>query len=354
MGENRQGKRAKEVFPLKNLYIHFPFCRRKCTYCALYSRAGQSEEKRVQYVTRLIKELEKEENSGIFKTIYFGGGTPCLCDLQPLFAVLKDRLAPGAEFSVELHPLDVDEELLKRLVDGGVNRISMGVQSLDDATLAAMGRGYTALDAARAFQLVKKYFENAGIDLIIGYPGLKDRAKSLETLSGWGLEHCSVYSLILEEKTILSKSVAEGKLVLPGDDEVLDEIGEISKLLGEMGLGRYEISNWAKKGRECRYNMSVWRGEDYIGLGTGAKGRVGLARTSDGVQVEILSAEEDMKERAIFALRTREGLDITNFPQWKEKLDAFVEVGLLEGAAPFYRLTNRGVEVCDSILVELV
>ena len=263
------------------------------------------------------------------------------------------------EFTVELHPLDVTDDLLKTLRDGGVNRISMGVQSLDDATLADMGRGYTVDEAERAFALVKKHFDNAGIDLIVGYPGEEVKVEgegerwNLKRLESWGLKHCSVYSLQNER----------GLKNVPDDDAVLDRLRHIAICLQAMGLERYEISNYAVPGYECRHNFAVWRGEDYLGLGEGAFGRVGLKRTSNlksQISVSEVSEEEDLKERTIFRLRTREGLDasafssLPSFPAIVSALDHNVETGLLTKSGMVYRLTDRGMEVCDSILAELV
>lgn len=338
-----------------NLYAHFPFCRRKCTYCALHSRAGSTAESRTEYAARLVKELLDISGtygiSGNLSTVYFGGGSPALCNLSPLFAALKPLLSTSCEFTVELHPLDVTRETLMALKAGGVNRISMGVQSLDDGTLRHMGRGYNADEAERAFALVKEHFDNAGIDLIVGYPGDPCDMRSMERLAGWGLRHCSVYSLILEDRSILAKQAP--KLKFPDDDEVLDKIKLVSRFLKSIGLDRYEISNYAVPGSECRHNLAVWRGEDYIGLGEGAHGRIGLARTESG-KSETVSPDADEKERRLFRLRTKEGLDPSGHPEWLESLDAFAAEGLLSREGQIYRLTERGSEVCDSILAELV
>ena len=310
---------------------------------------------------------------------------------------LKDALAPlldeNTEFTVELHPLDVMSAKLDELKSIGVNRISMGVQSLDDATLRAMGRGYTASDAARAFALVKSRFDNAGIDLIIGYPN--DSIKWLDSLRDWGLTHCSAYSLQNER----------GLKDVPDDDIVLDRIRAVAAFLKTLGLERYEISNYARPGFECRHNFAVWRGEDYIGLGDGAYGREGLKRTRGILQNSVngereegrgkreegrgksgenlliayktteVSPLEDLKERTLFRLRTRDGIDSSQFPEWRPTLDRFVNEGLLThtplvgahlrgarghlGEMPLpseniYYLTERGTEVCDAILEELV
>ena len=270
----------------------------------------------------------------------------------------------------------------------GVNRISMGVQSLDDAVLADMGRGYTFAEAERAFACVKRHFDNAGIDLIVGYPGEAPALTPRHArLAKWGLRHCSVYSLILEEKSILGRRVLpsagdgarELSPALPSDDETMNRLALVARLLGELGLERYEISNYAVPGFECRHNLAVWRGEDYVGLGEGAHGRIGLCRTQNLFDlsqvscpassslshvsrlasslvpvVEKVTPEEDAKERRLFRLRTREGLDASGRSDWTPRLEAFVDEGLLVRDGSVYRLTARGMEVCDSILVELV
>ena len=430
---------------MDNLYVHFPFCRRKCSYCALYSRTGASRSDREAYVRQLSKAIgslrvrlgsnsvaigsdrvglgaEAEKNRSLatcstltdadrptlvdansltltdsnhstltdsnhptlvdsnpstltdanhptlvdsnpstltdaqFKTVYFGGGSPALCDLLPLAPVLRPLCGKDVEFTVELHPLDVTESKLVELKTLGVNRISMGVQSLDDATLAAMGRGYTLAEAERAFRLVKRHFDNAGIDLIVGYPSPRTAGGSAATdsswdllprLARWGLRHCSVYSLQNER----------GLKGVPDDDAVLDRLRQIARRLEEMGLRRYEISNYAEPGFECRHNLAVWHGEDYVGLGEGACGRIGLTRTvgrQTGIDVSTVTPEEDLKERTIFRLRTCEGLDASRFPEWERILAPHVQEGVLTKSGLTYRLTGRGTEVCDSILADLV
>lgn len=357
-----------------NLYVHFPFCRRKCTYCALYSRAGVPSTGRAAYVARLADALGEIPDR--LSTVYFGGGSPALCDLRPLLSAIGPKLGTAngleSEFTVELHPLDVTRETLETLRAGGVNRISMGVQSLDDATLRHMARGYTADDAKRAFALVRKYFSNAGIDMIVGYPrpaganAAAEAEREFARLGDWGLAHCSVYSLILEERSILAKKLARedcGGLAPATDDEMLDGVREAARALAAIGLERYEISNYALPGRECKHNLAVWRGEDYIGLGEGAHGRIGLLRTRNwmgsagcgAAETETVGADFDAKERRLFRLRTREGLDATGHPEWRKTLDSFTGEGLLTNLADgIYRLTARGAEVCDSILAELV
>ena len=337
-----------------NLYVHFPFCRSRCSYCSLYSRVGASPADRVAYVARIADDIAqtlKPSPPQTLSTLYFGGGSPALCDLTPLKGVLAPLLDEETEFTVELHPLDVTPAKLDELKSIGVTRISMGVQSLDDATLRAMGRGYTASGAARAFALVKSRFDNAGIDLILGYPGdptTRNAEALLAPLANWGLRHCSVYSLQNERRL---KGV-------PDDETVLDGIKSAARFLKSIGLERYEISNYATPGFECRHNLAVWRGEDYVGIGEGACGREGLERTrgtKGGCRTTTVSPDDDLKERTLFRLRTRDGLDASRFPAWRPALDRFAAEGLLSRVGEsVYRLTERGTEVCDAILAEII
>ena len=344
----------------RNLYVHFPFCRRKCSYCALYSRCGVSEGERNAYVRQLASLIERDQS---FSTIYFGGGSPALCDLRPIFEALD--VGDGTEFTVELNPLDVTHEKLQELKGIGVNRISMGVQSLDDDILRLMGRGYTFAEAEKAFARIKEHFENAGIDLIVGYPGETSALTPRHArLAKWGLKHCSVYSLILEEGSILAHQIKRTKTALPDDDTVLNRLAVIARFMKDIGLERYEISNYAVPGYECRHNLATWCGEDYLGLRDGASGRLGLTRTRNfggqAPEVETLSAGKDEVERRIFSLRTREGLNPFGHPDWLPILDRFASEGLLTkinanaSLGPTYLLTERGTEVCDTILAELV
>lgn len=325
---------------IANLYVHFPFCRRRCTYCVLFSRVGKSEADRADYVAKLAGEISRLASP--LKTVYFGGGSPGMCDLRPVLAALEPLITNETEFSVELHPEDVTDELLATLAAGGVNRISMGLQSLDAATLKAMNRGYSPEEAARAFGRVRRIFGNAGVDLIVGFPG--DRCDGYSALANWGLSHCSVYSLQNERKL---KHV-------PSDEWTCDRLGEIASFLETIKLKRYEISNYALPGAECRHNLATWRGEDYFGLGEGAFGRVGLTRTESGRVVETVSPERDELERKLFSLRTRYGLDAGGHDEWLEPLERFVREGLLVREGYVFRLTSRGTEVCDTILTELV
>ena len=309
--------------------------------------------------------------NGSFDTVYFGGGTPSLCPLERVLEAAGGILAEGAEFTVELNPADVTANLLKKLAHYGVNRLSLGFESLDDATLASMGRRHNSRVALDAFMMCRDSgFANVGVDLIAGYPtpqGARSGAwkAGLETLCELKPDHASVYTLILEEGTPLWRNVQKGAVIVPDDDAALGEMSLARDMLASIGLERYEISNFARPTMECRHNLAVWRGEDYIGLGEGAMGRQGLDRTSSGRFSERLSPEADALERAIFSLRTRDGLDLgrigrlwpilaPRFGEWRRALDSAKERGLLVSPSlDVWRLTRRGAELCDSILVDL-
>ena len=198
---------------MDNLYIHFPFCRNKCSYCALHSRGGAHSSLLEDYAKKIAVALERAE-LGILKTVYFGGGSPALVPLRRILKALEDHISRdgSGEWTVELHPLDVSGALLEELRDAGVNRISMGLQSVDDDILCSMKRGYDFSTAEKAFSQIKKVFDNAGIDLIVGYPG-EERALSPRhaRLQHWGLRHCSAYSLILEAHSLLGRDYSQRK-----------------------------------------------------------------------------------------------------------------------------------------------
>lgn len=344
----------------RNLYVHFPFCRSKCSYCALFSRAGTTESERKKYADILRREIDALD--GGFATVYFGGGSPALCELKGILKILSPKLDGDCEFTVELHPKDVAAELLEELKGWGVNRISMGLQSLSDATLEDMDRGYTFAEAEAAFAAVKSAFDNAGVDLIVGYPGDDWPEDRFERLLGWGLRHVSVYTLQLEKN---SRLCARKTLAVEDDDSTMDKLLKISSRLSQAGFRRYEISNYAEEGFECRHNLAVWRGEDYIGLGAGAYGREGLVRTQNrGLppegfmgkkpEKETVTRQFDLKERGLFRLRTAEGIAHGQFPEWEETLKRFVELGCAKSDHKGYRLTERGWEICDSILASLI
>lgn len=340
-----------------NLYVHFPFCRSKCAYCALHSYVGRTETERLTYVNDLAAKIEAYFTSSggkTLSTLYFGGGTPAMCDLSALFDIIsRQKKSEDFEFTVELNPLDVTPELLFSLKNGGVNRLSMGVQSFDDATLRTMGRPHTADQAQNAWCMIRDAgFDNAGIDLICGWPDKTGGAwkRTLESATALKPDHCSVYTLILEPNTRLALDVERGRVTLPSDDAALAELAAAECALGSVGLERYEISSFAKPGRECRHNLATWRGEDYTGIGDGACSREGNAVSRVIFRLRLLKEGFSPEKAAIDFPELAPRVD-----EWTETLDRFAAEGLLTVFGEnSYRLTKRGTEVCDTILAELV
>lgn len=377
-----------------HLYIHVPFCDGKCHYCGFFSVVAAPSVIELyntlparEYDCRLTRlpELGKVP----LRTLYMGGGTPAMLGndgLKRLADALSKRLPFDTleEWTVEVTPTSASVALFATLATIGVNRISIGVQSFDDTILSRIGRRH---DAQAAITAVKRAqdagFVDTGIDLIAGLPGVTPTlwSETLERAISLSLTHLSVYALIVESGTPLARQVEDG-LELPGDDDQLAALAQAETALGEAGFARYEISNYALPGFECRHNLAVWRGHDFLGLGPSAASRVGRMRWTNSEDLEeyihavkhdvpppadstALDAVEDAEERVIFALRLSEGIDLaaeaSRFPAlagkvgvWEQRLADLLVHGITERVGDRWRLTARGREVCDAVLRELV
>lgn len=379
---------------IEHLYIHVPFCDGKCHYCGFYSIMAQPgfvqiysqlPAKEVAWQLRTLAEVGSVKP----RTIYFGGGTPSLLGsdgIKRLSEQLAQHVAFDAleEWTVELNPASTTAPFLQTLRQIGVNRISIGVQIFDDAALARVGRRHSAERAVDAVKLAQDVgFENTGIDLIASLPEVSREVweETLERTTTLDLKHISVYALILEPETALALQVAQG-LELPGDDEQLVALAEAEAQLGAHGFERYEISNYAQPGYECRHNVAVWRGEDYLGLGPSAASRVGRRRWTNEAELqgymealgkgeapprreELLNGYDNAVERTLFALRMAEGIDpeccFERYPvlrehaqRWRQRLEQLAQLGIVKPSGGRWRLTARGREVCDAVLRELI
>ena len=360
-----------------NLYVHVPFCARKCRYCAFHSVAAPSAGDLADYLRLLPRELALRGLAGARPaTVYLGGGTPSLLGadgLRALFAALP-RPAAGAEVSAELNPADVTPDLARALRECGVTRASLGAQSFDPRTLAWLGRrhGPDAI-AAAARALRAAGIPSLSLDLIVAIPGEPPAAfaASLRAAVALGPDHVSVYPLSIEPGTPLAR---EG-VAPPPDDAALAAVAEAESFLAAEGYARYELSNYARPGAECRHNLAVWLGEDYSGVGPAAHSREGLSRRANApdfpawraalaadrlppAAVEALSAAEDESER--FALRIRlarwRGPDPAT-PAGARRAAALAGLernGLVRALGEgFWTLTPRGREVADAVMAEL-
>lgn len=378
---------------IPHLYIHIPFCDGKCHYCGFYSVLAEPGLTAL-YPGLPACELEhyltthpQTANEPV-RTVYVGGGTPAMLGpegLKRLVDTLAARIPFDTveEWTVELNPASVTPVLLKALGALGVNRLSIGVQIFDDATLARIGRRHTAETAYRAIRLAQDSgFGNVGIDLIAGLPEVAPALwqATLERAATLGLTHLSVYALSLAPGTPLAVQAAQG-LMLPDDDAQLAALAQAESVLDQEGYSRYEISNYALPGFECQHNLGIWRGNDFLGLGPAAASRVGHARWTNREDLaeyieavmqgqrppcdkETLNATDDALERVVFTLRLAEGLDpfaaAQRFPPlrdradiWEERLEKLARHGITERGGHRWRLTARGREVCDSVIRDL-
>lgn len=265
------------------LYIHIPFCAKKCAYCDFLS--GPADEQTVaDYVTALRKEIESYKESAKnyeVTTVFFGGGTPSLLSgeqMAELMNAIKDTfmLKEEAEITMEANPGTVTESNLSAYKEAGINRISFGLQSVKDEELRMLGRIHTFEEFLESYDMARKAgFHNINVDLISAIPGqtLTSWEETLRTVIELQPEHISAYSLIVEEGTTFAKLYGEGcekEELLPDEDEERRIYERTEEMLKEAGYHRYEISNYAKDGYECRHNLGYWERKEYLGLGLGA------------------------------------------------------------------------------------
>lgn len=322
---------------LKSLYIHIPFCRRKCVYCDFYSLAYDRNLANA-YIEVLCKQIKALDDN--FSSVYIGGGTPSvlsLANLKKLLASLAPISRKGSEFTIEINPESIDENRLKLFLDGGVDRISIGVQSFFDKKLKKLGRIHDSRDAKYAIGLAKeKGFKNVGIDLIFGVDGetLSDWAAELKQAVSLDIKHISTYCLTYEKSTPLFLQVKK-KFIIPLDDKILAKMYKLTiNYLSKNGFRHYEISNFAKRGFESQHNINYWQGSPYLGLGPSAVSFMGgigkreknvsdvieyISKLNKGrspvAHKESLSGLRRAKELAAIKIRTKEGIGFDWFKQ---------------------------------------
>jgi len=317
------------AFKRQGLYIHIPFCKSKCLYCDFYSEL-YTEGLADSYISVILKQI-RELNQN-FSSIYIGGGTPSVLSrdlLDKLLSGLKRFIGLDTEFTIEVNPESVDEEKLKLFLDKGVNRISIGVQSLDDKKLKSLGRIHGASEAMEAIELSKKTgFKNISIDMMFGISSedLTAWQAELEKAVACGCRHISCYSLSYEKDTPLFR-MREKRDITPLDDETMAGMyGYAMSYLPKMGFEHYEVSNFAKPGFECRHNLNYWDNNPYVGLGPSAVSYIDGARSENvrdakeyvdrykkGVSIivykEKLSELRMAKETAGVKIRVKQGID---------------------------------------------
>lgn len=381
------------------LYIHVPFCIKKCAYCDFLS-APAGEEERQRYVETMIKEIQgyrKKYQEYCVTTIFVGGGTPSVLSgeqIKEVFNALRASFVidTQAEITIEVNPGTVTEEKVEAWMQAGVNRISIGLQSVNDEELQMLGRMHTYKDFLNTYHLLRdKGFNNLNIDLISAIPGqtLESWKKTLSTVAELEPEHISAYSLIVEEGTpfytIYGEGGADGNLesmVQPLPDEETERFiyEETETILQKYGYDRYEISNYAKPGYACRHNEGYWRRVNYLGVGLGASSLIENQRFRnfstydtymDAIQnqklfheeVESLSVTDEMEEFMFLGLRMMSGISREEFQKkfgkkietvYEKQIQQLKKDGLIEFVENRIRLTKRGIDISNYVFEQFL
>ncbi len=381
------------------LYIHVPFCIKKCAYCDFLS-APAGEEERQRYVETMIKEIQgyrKKYQEYCVTTIFVGGGTPSVLSgeqIKEVFNALRASFVidTQAEITIEVNPGTVTEEKVEAWMQAGVNRISIGLQSVNDEELQMLGRMHTYKDFLNTYHLLRdKGFNNLNIDLISAIPGqtLESWKKTLSTVAELEPEHISAYSLIVEEGTpfytIYGEGGADGNLesvVQPLPDEETERFiyEETEMILQKYGYDRYEISNYAKPGYACRHNEGYWRRVNYLGVGLGASSLIENQRFRnfstydaymDAIQnqklfheeVESLSVTDEMEEFIFLGLRMMSGISREEFQKkfgkkietvYEKQIQQLKKDGLIEFVENRIRLTKRGIDISNYVFEQFL
>jgi len=368
------------------VYVHFAFCKSKCPYCDFNSRPGTRSEL-IAYLDALLAEIERTPSLDA-ATVYFGGGTPTVFAPRELARVLhavtaRFVIAPGAEITLEANPGTVDEASLRALREAGFNRLSLGVQSLRDAELALLGRAHDASQARQAVASARAAgFDNLSLDLIRGLPGqkLEHWQETLEAAIALEPDHISAYGLSLEDGAPLKEKVERGELPRPRGSGSARWVDWTVRRLKRAGYRRYEISNYARPGRESRHNLNYWRNGEYAGIGAGAWSyragvrsrnvadpceytRLALGGEELVCEAEKLGRERVLGEAIMLGLRLTEGIrtdelarryGIDPRQRYADVIDRLVKGRLLVDEQGALRLTSKGLLVQNAVAVEFL
>ena len=375
------------------LYIHIPFCIRKCAYCDFLSGPADDETierylKALKLEIRSQKELAKDY---IVTSIFFGGGTPSVLrgkQLRSIMDALKSTffIDEHAEISMEANPGTVTRRKLSAYKNAGVNRISFGLQSTKDEELKVLGRIHTFEAFQKSFSMAREVgFDNINVDLISAVPNqtVESWEQSVRTILELNPEHISAYSLIIEEGTPffdLYGDGAENEHLLPSEDDERLMYQRTEELLEKAGYHRYEISNYAKPGKECRHNLGYWERKQYLGLGIGASSLIRNARFKNCDDLEFyiehspdifqireidgaLTKEEQMEEFVFLGLRKMEGISVKMFEEifgktlkecYGNGIEKMKSEFLLEESEGMLRLTKKGIDISNYVFAEIL
>ena len=383
MIRNKMKKRPIE------LYLHIPFCVRKCEYCDFLSGPAEIREQE-QYMEAMLKELKgRSEECAEYEviTIFIGGGTPSVVAASWIRRILDTirkfySLSEKTEITMEINPGTVKEEKLSAYYEAGINRLSIGLQSVRDDELQKLGRIHNFDQFLKTYEMaVKAGFSNINVDIMSGLPGqtVESFRESLQVLLSLNPQpvHISAYSLILEEGTPLCEKVQKGEVSVPEEEAERQMYLLTEQVLGSAGYGRYEISNYAKPGYECCHNCGYWKRTEYLGFGIGAASLMQECRFQNGnslsqyiknpmgvrSQIQKLSVREQMEEFMFLGLRLKQGISRKDFEQYFgcEPEAVYGDVilqnlkdGLLEETVAGYRLTQRGTDLSNYVMSQFL
>ncbi|NGU14273.1 radical SAM family heme chaperone HemW [Clostridium perfringens] len=372
-----------------SLYIHIPFCAQKCLYCDFPSFA-RKDHLRKAYIEALNKEiisLREKHNNLEINTIFIGGGTPSVLEADELECLLKEvaklNMAKDIEYSMECNPGNLTEEKLEVMKKYGVNRISMGLQAKQDNLLKGLGRIHNYKTFKENYLLAKKVgFNNINVDLMFGLPNqrLNEWEETLREIISLEPAHISAYSLIIEEGTAFYNLYENDKLKLPTEEEERKMYHLAKKILEENGFNQYEISNYAKEGKECRHNLAYWNMDNWIGVGSAAASYINGKRIKNISSVEgyinsinekreaveeIInnSKNDNMEEFMFMGLRKINGIDENEFKNrfsmnindvYGEILNKYIDEGLLIRESGRIFLSEKGIEISNIIMADFL
>lgn len=382
--------RSTDSIPEFGIYLHWPFCQSICPYCDFntYTNNIVDGDAWTQAYLQQLDNSMREAGGRVCHSVFFGGGTPSLMPLAMVTAILARinknwGLASEAEITLEANPSSSEAIKFAGFKSAGINRLSIGVQSLRNRGLAALGRLHTVADSKFAFELAAKHFKHLNIDLMFGRPeqSLKEWQEELAEATQWGAEHLSLYQLTIEPKTPFGRRHAVGKLPgLPSEELAADMQMSAAAICETSGYTRYEISNYAPSGCESRHNLLYWRGQDFLGIGPGAHGRLTIdgrrvatethllpAKWLESVRVygsgeskrTILTSKEQSDEYLMMSLRLTEGTDLKRLMKLSgtklnaERIGQLQNDGLIEVVDNRLIATKRGRMLINTLVREL-
>ena len=349
------------------LYVHIPFCKKRCLYCDFFSTTLL--ERRKEYVEAMLKEIAERKNEvEEIKTIYLGGGTPSTLEVADIRRILEAVGTDQAEeITMELNPGDATQEYLRAIREAGINRLSIGIQSFQDKLLTLIGRRHNAKQAIEAVKMAQEAgFDNISIDLMYALPSqsMAQWKADIETALELKVQHISCYGLMYEEGTALTKRVEAGELIAINEDEENAMYDYLCKRLKEAGFVHYEVSNFAFPGYEAKHNSRYWDRTPYVGIGAGAHSYVRNIRSwnKDDLEAylsgkaqreqEVLSETDIYNERIMLGLRTNKGVERSAI---KKDVKAHIEAGLLRETEDGHIVaTQQGLHILNRIIEDLM